>query len=297
MYLAHSDIFGSHIGAIKHILHTQGNDQLYHSSSFGLWRVAHTRVLARQLMLREKPDDHQIAWVSQLNINIPELHISADILRMNILSAAAKKLIESRENSSATSPEQIQQARELASAMQDLIASIDSWTPAISLIWKPKIAEPRDIAQPQEENDPPEFMIPTFPCPHMLSYHDIWFAYTWNFYAASQIVLRESLIEVIRYRSVTLQMQTPHIEDTQKIHNEQLVVDRLSATIIRSIPWLLGFTRQAHEPYTLPQGKMVGRLFSLFSLWVVKTAQFTPIQHKQTASDVIQWINRRHGLK
>jgi hypothetical protein len=76
-------------------------------------------------------------------------------------------------------------------------------------------------------------------------------------------------------------------------------VDTLSAAIIRSFPMLLGFT-QRHEqtggPRVLQQGKMAGRLFSLFSMWVVQRAQFTSAQHKQTASEVIAWINSRHGL-
>jgi hypothetical protein len=76
-------------------------------------------------------------------------------------------------------------------------------------------------------------------------------------------------------------------------------VDMLSAAIIQSFPMLLGFTHRHEQtggPRIPQQGKMAGRLFALFSMWVVQRAQFASAQHKQTASQVIAWINSRHGL-
>lgn len=121
----------------------------------------------------------------------------------------------------------------------------------------------------------------------------------WNFYAASQIILRESLIDVINYATTLRSLDEPDEDHQAVIQKQRDWVDMLSSAIIRSFPMLLGFTHR-HErsggPRFLPQGKMAGRLFSIFSMWVVQRAQFTSTQHKQTASEVIAWINSRHGL-
>jgi hypothetical protein len=121
----------------------------------------------------------------------------------------------------------------------------------------------------------------------------------WNFHHASSIVLRESLVDVINYSTALQAQEEPDAEDILVIQNQRAWVDTLSTSIIQGFPMLLGFTHR-HERSGRPrfpqQGKMAGRFFSLFSLWVVQRAQFTSDQHKKTASEVIAWINSRHGL-
>jgi hypothetical protein len=121
----------------------------------------------------------------------------------------------------------------------------------------------------------------------------------WNFHHASLIVLRESLVDVIYYAAALQGQEEPDSEDVLIIQNQRVRVDTLSSSIIQCFPMLLGFTRR-HEgpggPRFLKRGRMAGRFFSLFSLWVVQRAQFTSDQHKKTATEVITWINSRHGL-
>lgn len=87
--------------------------------------------------------------------------------------------------------------------------------------------------------------------------------------------------------------------DKSVIQKQREQVDNLAATILESFPQLLGFTykyKKAGQPQLSLQGRMVGRLFALFSMWVVQKAKFTSVQQQQTASDVVTWINNRHGL-
>ncbi|KAL9106006.1 MAG: hypothetical protein Q9227_008914 [Pyrenula ochraceoflavens] len=296
MYLARTEPLGHHSEAVKRILHTRGDGQLFNRSHFALWRIAHHRLQSRQILLREEPDPEQIAWMSKLNIDRPDIHISADVLHMNILSAAARKLTQSSGDDGAPALEKLEQARTLLNTMQELITAIDSWTSLTSGAWQPKNTDPQDIAQPPDVSSLTTSPIPRFPCPNVLSYHELWLAYMWNFHAASQIVFRESLIDVINY-GATMQGQALDVEDMERIQGERDAIDTLAATIIRSFPPLLGFThRDSREPNSLPQGRMAGRFFSLFSMWVVQRAQFTSAQHKQTASEVTQWINDSYGL-
>jgi hypothetical protein len=163
-------------------------------------------------------------------------------------------------------------------------------------LWKPEVTDPQQIVQPREMDEPFDLPIPHFPYPRMLSYHNLWLGCLWNFHAASQIVLRESLVNVINY-SATIHGREPDRENMERIHTEQEAVDKLSSVIMWSIPLLLGFTRRYdRHPRSPPHGKMVGRLFCLCSMWVIQMARFTSLEHKQTASEVTKWINDRYRL-
>lgn len=299
MHLARSDPLGSHNEVIRYILRSRGDGQLYHPTRFSVWRLTHYRLQSWQILLREQPDAQQIAWMSKLNIERPDLRICTDVLQMNDLSAIAKTLVQSTEVVETTRTANLNQARQLAQEMQDLIVSIEGWTSEMSGVWTARVEDPQNIAQPQDVDESPEFQIPQFPHSRFLSYDDISLAYIWNFYAASQIVLRESLVDVIDYIT-TLQNRGPPDEDTMEIIEKQRnEVDVLSSNIIGSFPMLLGFTpvQRGIGRLRLPQqGRLAGRLFALCSMWIIQRARFVSAQHKQTASEVVAWITSRHGL-
>ena len=216
------------------------------------------------------------------------MHISSDITRMNMLSAAARSLTQKIKNRGIDSSEDFEQLDRLANESQFLIISIESWTSELNGVWKPKTTDPHDLAQPHEMSDPSNIRVPGFPCPRVLGYDDIWLAYKLNCHCASQIVLRESLVDIIRYRAISrsevLVPENPTYTEAQR-H----AVDRLSGAIIQSYPSLLGFThKHTEESHSPLQGRMAGRLFSIFPMWVIHRAKLTSDVHKQTALEVIK---------
>lgn len=258
--------------------------------------MAHTRLQARQILLREDPSAEQSSWLSKLNTEMIPLRMTANVQRMNTLAAAAKKLISDAVLIRMVGMEQVDQARHLMQEIQTLIISLETWTVAITDTTEPKTVEPHPMLSPSEVDDSSNIPIPPFLCPRMLSYGDLWFAYTWNFHSASQIILRESLVDVIGFLAMA-QREHPSPEDLERIQIQQNSVQKLSSTIIRSFPQLLGYMHRDHQaPYSLPQGKMLGRFFSLFAMHVVENARFTSSEHKQTASEVIEWIHLSHRL-
>ncbi|KAH8899986.1 hypothetical protein GQ53DRAFT_676167 [Thozetella sp. PMI_491] len=299
VYLARKDPVGAHSQAIRHVLRSRDETHFYSPSRFSLWCVAHYRLQSWQTLLRERPDAQQIAWVSKLNLERPDLRICGYVLHMNILSALAKILTQTAESDESMRIQKINEANRLAQEIQDLAATVESWTSEMTRIWNTKFEDPQSIARPQDVDESPNFPIPRFPYPHLISYDDLWLAYIWNFYAASQIVLRESLVDVINYIA-TIQGQGEPDEDGKPITQKQRDwVDVLSNAIIGSFPMLLGFTvrhEQIERPQLPRQGRMAGRLFALFSMWAIQRANFTSAQHKQTAAEVVDWINSRHGL-
>lgn len=296
MYLARIDPLGPHVHAIRHILHAGSDDYLANESSFALGCLAHKRLQFRQILLREAPEPEQIEWVSKLNVKQPDIHITADVLQMNILSAAVKELTHRPVNIRSSVDEIVERSRQLVHSIQDLIPSVESWTSTRTGLWKPKETDPRKITQPCEVKGSLDIAIPHFSSTMTLSYSSLWLAYLWNFHAASQIALRESLVDAIAY-SAAIQGREPNLKETKRIRDEQGAVDKLSSAIVQSYPQLLGLSfGNEREPRSPPQGRMAGRFFTLCSAWVIQRAQFTSLEHKQTAIEVIRWVNNRHGL-
>ena len=294
MYLARTDPLGLHSDAVRHVLHARGDQQLFDPSRFALWRVANHRLQARQMLLREEPDPDQVVWLSKLNINRPDIHISADVLHMNILVAAVKKLTQDGKKTRSNTLERVEQASQLVDTIQSLLISVVSWTSAMTGVWKPQQVDSRHYKDAVD--DLSGSPIPVIPCPRVLTYHDIWLAHMWTFHAASQIVLRESLGDVFNYIT-TLQGQLPDSGVMECIQKQREVVERLAGAIIRSIPTLLGIKNDPQQDsQSVPRGRMAGRFFSLYSMWVVRRAKLTSLEHKDTASRVCEWIQSRHGL-
>lgn len=173
VYLARADPFGSHGEAIKHMLRSRGDVQLYAPSSFSLWRLAHFRLQCRQILLREHPDAEQVAWVNKLNTAQPDLHICADVLHMCILSAASKRLTEDIDTDMPRA-DKLERAMQLAQEIRALTRTIESWTSEMTGIWRPTTIEVEHLAPPQDIHEPSNFPIPHFPCPRFLNYHDVW---------------------------------------------------------------------------------------------------------------------------
>ena len=105
------------------------------------------------------------------------------------------------------------------------------------------------------------------------------------------------MIDVLQYITLLQDRDLPDENTVAVVQKQREWVDVLSAVILESFPQLLGFVQtQKQLGRGVQQGKMAGRLFALFSMWVIQQAKFTSIQHKQTATDVVTWINSRHGL-
>jgi hypothetical protein len=177
MFLARNDPLGTHNEAIRHILRSRGDGQLYSPTRFSLWRLTHYRLQAWQTLFREQPDEQQIAWIRKLNTERPDLRICAHVLQMNVLSAAARMLTQTPVDTEAKRIAKLEHAKHLAREMQDLTVAIEDWTEELKGVWEPKLGDVQDLVPPQEADDLPNLAAPPFswpPCPKILSYDDLW---------------------------------------------------------------------------------------------------------------------------
>lgn len=294
MFLSREEPLGPHSDAVWHVLRARGEQQFHSEHSFALWRIAHHRLMARQILQRSGPYPEQIEWLKNLNVNRPDLHISSDCLQMNVLCAAAKKLTDGQVGG--TAGEKAQHAQQLIGAIRSLTNAMDGWTSHLkSTAWGPRIVDVDRLLPPTEAvGHHSTERYPPLPQPHILRYQDNWLAYIWNFHSASQIVLRESLVDVIEYYSDIADFEEP--EYLEVATSQYDTVRSLSENIMESYPPLLGFQEDPTEETCFARGKMAGRFFILFSMWVVQRAKFTTSEHKQLASRVTDWIKSSHRI-
>ena len=140
---------GPHSEAIRHVLRSRGDGQLYHPTGFSLWRLTHYRLQAWQTLFHEQPDAQQIAWVSKLNMERPDLRICSHVLHMNILSAAAKAMLMTAVDTEETRIAKLNQAGLMVREMQNLTLTIERFMSEMKGAWKAKADDPKNIAQPQ----------------------------------------------------------------------------------------------------------------------------------------------------
>lgn len=262
VYLAKSDLLGSHNDAIQYVMHSRGLDQLYHHPQFCLWRVANWQLQARQVLSGEEPTDLQKELVSKLNLNRPELHISADVLQISALCAASKQLFTDIVNSiNPASVENIDRATYMLQSMTELFDGIDAWTSLARGPWRPVGLNTDQEIRSSEGSDLSSDLY--YQCPLTFSYSDASMACIWNFHSACQIVLREWFIRLAPVSSRSTDRQGTSSGAIDDINHQKEAIERLSGSIIRSVPLLMGFADIAYTSERSPaqsyEGTMVAR--------------------------------------
>lgn len=295
MYLARSEPFGPHNKALIHILLARGEGQLYDQSKITLWRTAYYRLQSRQVLNREGPGNTQVpAWVNKLNMDKPNIRIFIDIMRTNIFCAAVKSLTQSIEGFDDTRLPKIIQARQLEEMIRQLVASIDNWAVSMRRTQEPTPKELDQLQTPAKSAFPDSLPVPVFPPSNLFKNHNTWLACLWNFHSASQIVLRESLIEIIQFCAIMEDRQLDS-EESDSVRVQQYTIEKLSIAIIESLPILLECSGEVLAG-PIP-GKMSSKCSLIFTALVVLRAKHVSSEQKITAQMVIDWICGQHNLQ
>lgn len=246
------------------------------------------------MLLRESPNKDEIEWINHLNTSRPDIHVSADVLHMNILCAAATKLMQQTTEGEEDAVTKRQQASDLIRTIEGFLESVQSWTSHMTLTWKPQVVDPNELFRPAEL-DSGKHGPPPLPA-QVLLYRDIWLAALWNFHRASTIVMRETLAQLIMHMA-DHDPSNLSAEQDNTISEQKRMVQLLADDITQSFPPLLGYTEEPEGDNTsVFRGKMAGRNFTLYPSWVLQRSEFTSPEHKSFASGTIDWIHVIHGL-
>ena len=295
MHLAQHEPLGPHGNAIRYVLQTRGAQQLYDRAPKSLWCIANQRLLARKLILHEKPDPVQLELSDLLNTSRPNIHLVDDCLKMTSLCADSHNLVSGQGMAqlAETAVTLVERVENLLQRMRELLDEIGVWTSTVTEVWKPKTINAAPILS--FRGHPANHPLASFSCSDFLSYTDNYFAYIWNFHAACQIVLRESIIDLIEYRAA-MQFEAVDESGQDAVRREQDTIEKLSSSIIRSFPPLMGFIDDTDQQSAPSQGKMAGRFLALFALDVILRAKSTTLEHKHIALTVTQWVYASHAI-
>lgn len=191
--------------------------------------------------------------------------------------------------------ETVERAEELLRTMRDVVVSMETWAAQLAAQWRPRRDETPSTQEEEAARGRQSTITFTPPFAHLpaLHYSDPWLAYKWNFHAASQIVLRQSMVELMEHLS-----PSPRPDAERDVYAEEKAglreaTRKLAGSIIESCIPLLGFSSQGAA---YPRGKMARRFFAICAMWVVQRAKLASEEQRRTAGDVLEWLDRAHRL-
>lgn len=267
MHHSRSEPLGPHSTGLVYLLRMRGDEQFFKAQSFSLWRVAHHRLQARQILLRERPHPEQEIWMSKLNDRQPDLHISTHVFEISKLCADAQGLLDDPSKS----------ADEFIHKTTALISECEEWMNHLPEQWRAR--------KLRTEID--------FPLQEVSLHHDIWLAYMLNFHNASRICMREALLDVIANRQ--------GLGSDEDIQESTAVITELSKSLLETMPQLLGLVdfsgrpRQSEWDLTGSKlGKGLGGFFAIYSLFAIRACKYDIPRYKKIAEELWDWIHARN---
>lgn len=267
MHLYRTEPLGPHSTGLVYLLRMRGDGQFFNAQSFSLWRIAHHRLQARQILLRERPQPEQEVWINKLNDQQPDLHITMHVFQISKLCADAQEMI--NDPSKSTEPF----VRELSELMEDC----ERWIDELPEQWRARKVRSR--------ND--------YPLEEITLHHDIWLAYMLNFHNASRICMQNAFLDVMTHR------QDPQLDEYVRARTGTIA--DLSRSLLETMPQLLGLVdlqgqpRQSRWDLTgTKNGKGIGGFFAIYSLFAIRACGYTNEQHKQIAQALWEWIHKQN---
>lgn len=298
--MGHKEPLGLHDAALKHLLQARGVEQLHSARRFGLCQIALYRLQARQLLLGEDITVWQQTLLDSLNLERPDLQIMYHVSRVIRLCHRSDQLIwhiREEEDSTREMPEILR----LLQDIEELTTSIETWTSSLDYRIKPMRLTPEldlslRLGRITTANEEP--LIDAFDCPNLLLHHDIAIGDILSFYAAAQMILRDNTVQVLRH-AASGSMDTAQ-QFLDRIPGEELAIDGLSSSIIRSFPALMGFdvsTSTGQKPRKgHSQAESLGRFLGVFAMLVVKKNEATSATHKHCAESVLSWMHSHYQI-
>ena len=175
-----------------------------------------------------------------------------------------------------------------------LLVEIDLWTLVVPDTWKPKIINVGPLKRSKKSLA--DHALAYFRGTELLSYSDDWFASLWNFHAACQILLRQSIIHVTNYYA-KVELRELHKNEEASIEQQKKAIQKLSASIVMSLPLIIGLTTEHGEPSApLSQGKMAGRFQAIFAMDVIQNNEYTTFEHKRVVCNMRRWVFAKNSI-
>jgi hypothetical protein len=196
-----------------------------------------------------------------------------------------------------TKDQRVAYVDEIEQLVSNITASIDSmaaWKLSIPNVWHATEHRAADVWQGMHDGDSPsEYYDPK---EVLQCYIDPWFAYIWNFNAASHIFLQSILIRLLSRSDQMLEHSPDQKNDERRQLAEESIV-QLAGKILQSVPNLLDHKDlSARGIPTRSHGRLAGRFLALFSVEVVQRTAYAEASQRELAGRILGWIRSVHSL-
>lgn len=262
------------------LLRMRGTQQLYTRRGFSLWRLAHHRLQARQLLKNDPPLEESDMWLGMLDQSRPDLHIAAIVHRIISVTSRAKEL------TFEDFPDPNELEKSLAS-LEELDQECVQWAKTLDPLWLPTV---KRLSDTQLEESVTSMILSQ----DVHIYHDMWAARTWNYHRACTIKLHETLVLL---KQKILHAIPGRLENSSSILEHRTAIGFSCLEILATVPSLLGLVLAEGEVRSNEnESKEVGLLFLLLPMWVIQRCELTKAEHKRAAAEVLSFVRRRLRL-
>lgn len=258
----------------------RGPQQLYTRRGFSLWRLAHHRLQARQLLTDDRPLEESNVWLGMLDQSRPDVRIAAIVHRIISVTSRAKEL------AFEDFPDATELEKSLTS-LEILDQECVQWASALDPLWLPTV---KRINGTRLEESVTSMTLSE----NIHVYHDMWAARTWNYQRACTIKLHETLVLV---KQKMLEVLPDRLGDSPSTFRHYSALESCCMEMLATVPSLLGLIVTGGEVrLDENESKEVGLLFLLLPMWVIQRCEFTKAEHKRAAAEVLSFVRRRLRL-
>ncbi|KAI5464755.1 hypothetical protein BGZ63DRAFT_412256 [Mariannaea sp. PMI_226] len=263
LFIPHAANVGSHTQGMAHILRLRGHTQFHDPRGWGLFRLAHHRLLKEQLAKQMPPFSESSLWLGSLNDELSVVHLEKDGLDISTICARANQILRDLNEGAID----YKMGVDLISEMISLDHKTTQWRARPE--WSFRTLKKNEITGNQD-------IIGRFPDTIQL-HRDIWMAYEWNYHRTARIILHQKLLACIA--KVSSMPNTSRSVDTTKILGDversslfqiEVLADEILATVPQSMGDINNLAVCIPDPSSPPRSQAIGAYFLLWPMKIVK---------------------------
>lgn len=227
-----------------------------------------------------------------VEVDRPDLRLSVDALEMCILIGRATALL--HEEPDLEPEERRHAAQRLVFEMKDLIDTMHLWLASLPEAWKPTQVNGLLTSEPIAFHTETSHG----PMPRRLAiHHDMWLAYMLEYREVTELVMRESMIEL--FEMIEALSDSPDPQFFQDcIEQEVDEIKHITDAIIAQIPKFryLAFNSKGPLQRSFERPELAGRFHSIFAMTIMDKAAHVPVEAKLIARWVFESVKVDYQL-
>ncbi|KAH6894310.1 hypothetical protein B0T10DRAFT_558455 [Thelonectria olida] len=310
-----SSTTASHTQGMAHILRLRGHEQFYDARGWGLFRLAHHRLVSidviliqdtpsnpsnsaslpskqkQQLAKQMPPLPESKLWLENLNDNMSSVRLEKDALEISTICHRANEVLQSLNSGAIDFAELIQLVLEMIRLDQETA----HWRNGPEWAFR-SITKSHVIGNKEGINKLPDTI---------QLHRDLWMAYEWNYHRTARIILHQRLLACLDKAS-SMPNAREHIEAEATMRDLEFSslfqIELLADEVLSTVPQCLGDVDHLGQclcdSSSPPRHQAVGAYLLLWPIKIIKSTDGKcTASQKAAASAVFERIRECTGMK